>query len=237
MNVLVCDDDPQALGRIVALLTEPCREIRAKLVSTDRPETLKDLSEFDLAFLDIDMKGLDGLTLARRLRSARPDAVIVFVTNFVQYAPEGYEVQAFRYLLKPTLEEKLPACFALAAEELHRRRQTVTFRTSGEEIELPVQKILYFESEQRSVAVHLNGWDREVCRFAGSLTDLASRMEGLGFLRVQRSYLVNMACIRKFQYGSLELKDGTRLPVSEKYYSQLKQQYLLWKGRTTWRLS
>lgn len=237
MNILVCDDDPQALGRITGLLIEPCRKIQARLVSVGHPETLNDLSEFDLAFLDIDMKGLDGLTLAYRLRDARPDAVIVFVTNFVQYAPEGYELQAFRYLLKPALEEKLPACFALAVEELHRRRQTVTFRASREEIELPVQKILYFESERRGVAVHLSGWDREVCRFAGSLTELTSRMEGLGFLRVHRSYLVNMACIRKLQYGSLELKDGTQLPVSEKNYAQLKQQYLLWKGRTTWRLS
>lgn len=237
MNVLVCDDDPQALGWITSLLAGPCREIRARLVSASHPETLNDLSEFDLAFLDIDMKGLDGLTLARRLRDARPDAIIVFVTNFIQYAPEGYEVQAFRYLLKPALEEKLPACFALAVEELHRRRQIVTFRASGEEIELPVQKILYFESEQRSVAVHLSGWDREVCRFAGSLTQIANRMEGLGFLRIHRSYLVNMACIRKLQYGSLELKDGTQLPVSKKNYAQLKQQYLLWKGRTTWRLS
>lgn len=237
MNILICDDDQESLGRITNLLANPCREIRAKVVSTDHPESLDDLTPFDLAFLDIDMKGTDGLTLARQLRNVRPDAVIVFVTNFIQYAPEGYEVQAFRYLLKPTLEEKLPACFALAVEELNRRRQTVTFRVNGEEIELPVQKILYFESEQRNVAVHLSNWDRDVYRFGGSLTQLANRMEGLGFLRVQRSYLVNMAFIHKFHYGVLELKNGTRLPVSEKYYAQLKQQYLLWKGRTTWRLS
>lgn len=111
MKILVCDDDQKALGRVTALLAEPCRKIQAQLTATEHPEQLKDLSGFDLAFLDIDMKGVNGLTLARRLRAARPDAVIVFVTNFIQYAPEGYEVQAFRYLLKPTLEEKTPRLF------------------------------------------------------------------------------------------------------------------------------
>ena len=141
MNLLVCDDDRQDLDRITALLAGPCQDIGAKLVATSRPEELEDLSRSDLAFLDIDMKEMNGLTLARRLRAARPDAVIVFITNFVQYAPEGYEVQAFRYLLKPALEEKLPACFALAVEELRRRRRSIIVRSEGEAVELPLRDI------------------------------------------------------------------------------------------------
>ena len=89
MKVLVCDDNQDDLDRVAALLAEPRRNVRAQITAASRPEELEDLSCFDLAFLDIDMKGMDGLTLARRLRAARPDAVIVFVANFVQYAPEG----------------------------------------------------------------------------------------------------------------------------------------------------
>lgn len=235
MEVLVCDDDQEALGRITALLAEPCRKIRAGITATDQPEELDELARFDLAFLDIDMKGMDGLTLARRLRAVRPDAVIVFVTNFIQYAPEGYEVQAFRYLLKPALEEKLPACFDLAVEELNRRRQSITVRSDGEIVELPLREILYFESDQRTATAHLAGDGREDCRFYVSMTDLTRQLEEAGFLRVQRSYLVNMAYIRQLQYDAVELQNGVRLPVSAKYYAQLKQRYLLWKGQTTWR--
>ena len=236
MNLLVCDDSQEDLDRVAALLAEPCRKIRAQITVTCQPEELEDLSVFDLAFLDIDMKGMDGLTLARRLRAARPDAVIVFVTNFVQYAPEGYEVQAFRYLLKPTLEEKLVPCFDLAVQELLSRRQSITVRAGGEMVELPLREILYFQSDQRTVTAHLAGDSREACRFYTSITDLARQLEGAGFLRVQRSYLVNMAYIRRFQSDAVELQNGTWLPVSEKYYAQLKQQYLLWKGKTTWKL-
>ena len=236
MNLLVCDDSQEDLDRVAALLAEPCRKIQAQMTAASRPEELDDLSSFDLAFLDIDMKEMDGLTLARRLRAARPDAVIVFVTNFVQYAPEGYEVQAFRYLLKPTLEEKLVPCFDLAVQELLSRRQSITVRAGGEMVELPLREILYFQSDQRTVTAHLAGDSREACRFYTSITDLARQLEGAGFLRVQRSYLVNMAYIRRFQSDAVELQNGTWLPVSEKYYAQLKQQYLLWKGKTTWKL-
>lgn len=237
MKVLVCDDEPEALEKIESLLDRPCREAGAELIISDRPEQLDNLAEFDLAFLDIDMARLDGMTLARRLRAARPDAVIVFVTNFVQYAPEGYEVQAFRYLLKPDLDEKLPACFALAMEELCRRRQTFTVRADGEEVTLLLRDILYFESDQRTITAHLTGTERPLCRFTGGISDLSESLGITGFLRVHRSYLVNMAYIQRFQYGQMELRNGVQLPVSKKYYRQLKQQYLLWKGRTAWRMS
>ena len=68
-------------------------------------------------------------------------------------------------------------------------------------------------------------------------TELARQLEGAGFLRVQRSYLVHMVYIQRFQYGAVELRDGVRLPVSTKYYAELKQNYLKWKGRTSWKLS
>lgn len=235
MKILVCDDDQKALGRVTALLAEPCRKIQAQLTATEHPEELKDLSGFDLAFLDIDMKGVNGLTLARRLRAARPDAVIVFVTNFIQYAPEGYEVQAFRYLLKPTLEEKLPACFVRAVEEIKRRRQSIVVRSDGNMVELHLQDVLYFESNQRIVTAFLSSGGKEVCRFYASLTELTRQLGDAGFLRIQRSYLVNMAYIQQFQYGAVELQNGVRLPVSAKHYAQHKQHYLLWKGQTTWR--
>ena len=236
MKVLICDDSQEDLDQIAALLSESCRKIRAQITATIQPEDLEDLSGYDLTFLDIDMKGMDGLTLARRLRAARPDAVIVFVTNFVQYAPEGYEVQAFRYLLKPTLEEKLLPCFDLAVQELLSRRQSIAVRADGEMVELSLRDILYFQSDQRTATAHLVGGNRKECRFYTSMTDLTKQLEGAGFLRVQRSYLVNMIYIRRLQSDAVELQNGIKLPVSEKYYAQLKQQYLLWKGQTTWRL-
>lgn len=68
------------------------------------------LSGCDIAFLDIDFEGkrYNGIDIARRIRSKRKDAVIIFVTNYIEYAPEGYEINAFRYVLKSEISRKLP---------------------------------------------------------------------------------------------------------------------------------
>ena len=102
-------------------------------------------------------------------------------------------------------------------------------------VELHLRDVLYFESNQRIVTAFLSSGESEPCRFYASLTELTRQLEDAGFLRIQRSYLVNMAYIQQFQYGAVELQNGVRLPVSAKNYAHHKQQYLLWKGQTTWR--
>lgn len=68
-------------------------------------------------------------------------------------------------------------------------------------------------------------------RFYGKMEDLAAELEGDGFLRIQKSYLVNMAYIKKFNYDRVVLFDGKELSVSQKRYSQMKVQYLSWKNK------
>ncbi len=102
---------------------------------------------------------------------------------------------------------------------------------------LLLRDILYFESDQRTITALLSVAERPLCRFTGGISELSESLRIAGFLRVHRSYLVNMAYIQRFQYGQMELRGGVQLPVSKKYYRQLKQQYLLWKGRTAWRMS
>ena len=116
MNILVCDDNENAVNTITTMLQTRCQEkcISAKLYSYTQPECVNVLEIIDIAFLDIDMPGMNGITLAKNLRLVQPRAVIIFVTNFIQYAPEGYEVKAFRYLLKSDISIRLVEFFDLA---------------------------------------------------------------------------------------------------------------------------
>lgn len=109
MRVLICDDEQKMIDLEVSMLQKYCQS--ANVIATFYAFTdslsAENTDEFDIAFLDIDMAELNGIELARRLRLKNPTAVIIFVTNFIQYAPEGYEVQAFRYLLKSDIPSKL----------------------------------------------------------------------------------------------------------------------------------
>ena len=98
LNLLICDDEPAVVEQVSALLRDHCEKsgISAHFYPFSDPGAIKDLSSYDIAFLDIDMGDSSGIDLARTLRRENPGVVIIFLTNSIQYAPEGFEVQAFR---------------------------------------------------------------------------------------------------------------------------------------------
>ncbi len=85
------------------------------------------------------------------------------------------------------------------------------------------------ESQGHTAVIHMI--DETSHKLYAAMADLEQKFGPLGFLRVHKSYLVNMERIVKFQYNALTLDDGTELPVSQKSYAQQKQVYLQWKGR------
>ena len=191
MNLLICDDEPAVVEQVSALLRDHCKKsgISAHFYPFSDPGAIKDLSSYDIAFLDIDMGDSSGIDLARTLRRENPGIVIVFLTNFIQYAPEGFEVQAFRYLLKRDMNEKLIPYFEAASKEVVQRKRILTISVHSEPIDIPVSHILYLEANLRVIIVHLIHDERTEYHFYGNLSDLSKKLEDLGFLRVQRSFL------------------------------------------------
>ena len=110
IKVLVCDDDAAFCKKMADLVrkSQPVDGCSAAVTTCCDPIALTDkaLGQFDIAFLDIDMGAYSGLELARHIRNLNLDTILIFVTNYVQYSLEGYEVQAFRYLLKSELDGK-----------------------------------------------------------------------------------------------------------------------------------
>lgn len=236
MNFLVCDDEMKIVEQVSTLLQEHCMEngIHAQLHAFDDPCAIKDYDSYDIAFLDIDMEKLNGINLARKLRQENPGIVIIFLTNFIQYAPEGFEVQAFRYLMKGDMNKKLRTYLEDAIKEVIRQRQVLTISVNAELIDVPVSQILYLESNLRVITMHLINNDRKEYRFYGNMTDLAEKLNNLGFLRVQKSFLVNMEYIEQLQYEKVRLFGGIVLPSSAKNHKELKQYYLKWRGKNRW---
>lgn len=238
INILICDDDraflrsqEAAVADIMERMHTSCR-IHCFPCSGLIPDAL--LTGCDLAFLDIDFPREDynGIDIARRLRQMNADAVIIFVTNFVEYAPAGYEVQALRYLLKSEAPGKLELCLRLGLQQLQIRRKTYPIQISGETIHLPIEDILYFESRKHTCVAHVrkNG-SVKTYSFYAALRTVEEELEEQGFLRVQKSYLVNMRHIQRYQFREAALTGDIILPVSSKTYAQQKQKYLFWKGR------
>ena len=237
IRVLICDDDALFLDSLydsVAAFLDN-KQVKAKLHKFQFLEEISDqmMASCDIAFLDIDYnaRNYTGMDIARRLRQFRKDAIIIFVTNFIEYAPEGYEVQAFRYILKRNLQSELKLYLQQAIDQLNTSRETVKIQVNGEYIDLPIEDVLYMEVMQHNVTVYVRkGKSVKSYEIYSSLSDLEERLADRGFLRIHKSILVNLRRITKFQSKAAVLDNGTTLRVSEKGYAENKKKYLLWKG-------
>lgn len=232
LHIVVCDDEAafaQDLTRkIEALPAFSPRSMRVRCL-TD-PAALPG-EPCDLLFLDIDLGAVNGIDVARALRRTHPDTVLIFVTNYKEYAPEGYEVNAFRYLAKGELEGKLAPYLEDALALCCARRQTVELVCGGEPVSVPVPALVYIESHGRDQHLHLQGGQRDHLVTHTTLAQLETMLAEQGFLRLHKSYLVNMAFLDTLQSTGARLTDGTLLPVSARSYRASKQRFLAWKGR------
>lgn len=240
LRIIICDDDSVFLKRIYESICNIFKEmdIKVKIHCFSDANLISNhiLSSCDIAFLDIDFakKNYNGIDLGRRLREFRKDAIIIFVTNFIEYAPEGYEIQAFRYILKKELDAELGAYIEQAITHIGAHRETIKIQINGEIIDILLDDILYIEVQQHNVTLYVrkdkNGKTIKTYVFYASLSELESKLESRGFLRIHKSYLVNMKYMLKFQCREALLDNGTILRVSEKNYAENKRKYLLWKG-------
>lgn len=238
LSILICDDDVTMIANIRTVIESILREAekKAKIYTFTEVASISDqiLSICDIALLDIDFDRscYNGMDVARRIRSLRSDTVIIFVTNFIEYAPEGYEVQAFRYVLKRDIHSDLKPNLLLALKNLN--KETLPIQVNGEIFDLALDDILYLEVQQHNVTAVMKQQTQDKKQkgysFYASLSELEVRLEPLGFLRIHKSYLVNMKYIKKFQCREALLTGGITLRVGEKSYAENKQKYLLWKG-------
>lgn len=233
IRVLLCDDDPAfravLSGEVERTLAR--LNMRAELQVYARPALVppQQLAACDMAFLDIDFEDErhNGIDMARTLRQVNDRALIFFVTNYIEFAPAGYEVQAFRYILKRDLGAVLERYLIQGLESLAEGQMFLRLRDREQTIDLPMERITYLEVLDHSVSIHAAG---ECYTLSATLTAMEGALSAHGFLRIHKSYLVSVAQIRRFRSRECLLADGTVLAVSEKNYAQQKQKYLLWKG-------
>ncbi len=240
MKVLVCDDEPlfaEGLKQnILNILDKPTWRVSVDCVSDLEQMAKINAEQYDVAFLDIDMGKLNGIELGRRLRVSSSDIILVFVTNYVQYSLDGYEVHALRYLLKDHLEEKLPECLDAVISAYRKERRHIRFSSENNEIDVMPVHIVYAETEGRHLKIHMVNELRAEMVVSMTMSDLTELLQERGFLRIHQSYLVNMAYIQRIKSTGVWLNDDTKLPISARNYKYLKQEYLHWKGMKRWRM-
>lgn len=216
-KIAICDDEPLHIDKIRSILldeetdnyTKPANLLNA--ITTGK--------RYDVLFLDIMMPEIDGISLARELRELDEDMLIVFITSKIEFMQTGYEVKAFRYLLKDQIDTGLPKIWKDIEKELLDRADTYfTYEFERKTYRYPCRDILYLESNLRRIILHTN---RDTAALYGKLDDLAIKYPM--FVRIHKSFLVNRRHIRSISAGMVVLSNGDVLPISRKYADSLEE--------------
>lgn len=233
MRICICDDNQQFCSilrnKIIDYFAK--NDLLCEITVFYTPNSLlqADLTQFKILFLDIDMPSMTGLDAAKQIFRKFPQLFIVFVTDLMQYSREGYRVHAFRYLLKSELDEELGNCIDDIYEEIKLDQELIRFAGKDAPVEVGVKDIRYVEgTAYRMVRVHLV--DGTITECKGRLADYQELLQPKGFLRIQRSFLVNMAHVDTVKSYKVCMDNGEKLQMTEQGYKELKNQVLLWKG-------
>lgn len=213
LKIAVCDDTKSDLDAIgAALRTYVDREhIICSITSFDDPTKVLAHSNFDLYFLDIVMPLMDGMALAQKLRELYPGCGIVFITSSADYAVHGYNVEAAAYLLKPLDTEQLELTFRRIFARY--APPTLPLSVEGAPVEVPINAILFMESQLRNTVVYLKNGETMLLR--RKLEDIWQQAQvHNAFVRCHKSFVVNLDYVLHMENTFFKLVDGTQIPVS-----------------------
>ena len=169
--------------------------------------------EIDLLFLDVEMKGLNGMEAAGKIRTFDTQLIIVFVTGYADYVFDGYQVDALDYLIKPVTEEKLRRLlFRVRAKSAQEESRTFTLKNADGTWRIRLADILYFYSDKRRVILVSA---RGQYPFYARLDEIEKKLSP-DFVRIHQRYLVNPSHIDYLGSDSVMIRD-TELPCSRRY--------------------
>ncbi len=222
-RLAICDDNQADIAYLQVFLERWAAETQAALKIESFPSAEAFLfryeeEAFDLLLLDIEMGEMSGVELARKIRQKDHLVQIIFITGYMDYIAEGYDVEALHYLLKPVTEEKLRAVLERALRRLEAGEKELCLSLPGAVVRIPLREIRYLEVQRNYVTV----CGQEIYRVKKTLNELEQELDER-FFRIGRSYIVNLHFVRKVTRTQVILKDGGQLPLSRKFYEEINR--------------
>lgn len=226
-KVAICDDEQDQLERIASAVSawsmqsgHAC-DIAAFSSAEAFLFAYEDDKAYDVLLLDVEMKGISGITLAKQIRKSDSRIEIIFITSHFEFIGEGYEVDALHYLIKPLSGDKLMQVLNRAVEKLSVEPPSVVISCEGEMVKIFETDILYVESFLHYILIRTRNTEyrikESISAFERKLSD--------DFYRAHRSYLVSLKHITRISRTSVTV-GGTELPLSRGKYNDINRAFI-----------
>lgn len=241
MNIAICDDDQKICGFLEEKIRAVCQNvfIRSFCDADTLWSAAKREAEWapDILLLDIQMRQMDGMELAHRLRGIGWKTILIFITAYADYVFDAFDVGAFHYLVKPVSDEKLTEVLQKAAAQLTQDKQTsdntntderrIAVKSGGVHTAVKISDIIYAEVFNRKIVLHTT---EECIEYYGKLKSLEDELGG-DFYRPHRSYLVNFKYVTKYDSSVIYLQGG-QVMIAKQNYAGFVKSYMAYMKRT-----
>ena len=229
MKIAICEDE-KIFGRFLREEIEKYFLKQKKGVTIEYYQTGNSLKEseymdYELLFLDVDLQEKeDGITLARTLREQGYEGFIIFLTSHQEEAYKAFEVEAFRYLLKPVEKEVLEKALQDVLFQIEKKQTYRLCLKSGQTIlQLRTEDILYIETFERKVKIHTEKKEYIVNE---KIKELEVKIRDPYFFRIHKAFLVNFRYIQEHTDTSIVMMNGETLYISRLRLSAFKKAFM-----------
>lgn len=197
IQIAICDDNPYDLNQLKTLVStiEPMNyTIHAFLDPNDCLQTIKNGMLYDCFILDMLMENENGISIAKQLRKTHQSQPILFVTATQDFAIQGYEVNAFRYYMKPLDETQFLTDFSNVLHQIDSKKHLfITISNSDGLTKIKLSDIYYIESDLRTLLIHTKN---DHYSLTGKISELEESLKNYDFVRVHKSFLVNLQYVK-----------------------------------------
>lgn len=246
INIAICDDDVAMTAMIEDILHKIAKEQDIKINcdiffdGSTLVESIRQGTYYDLMYLDIEMRKVNGISAAELIRNMEVPALIVYVSSHEKYLKELFNTEPFRFLSKPINGQEFRSVFMDAYKRIRQRSEYFSFAYNKELIKIPLGRICYFESCNRVIYVHatknvrtenVESAETEY-RFYGKMNDVEKQLSdrNVRFIRIHHSYLVNFDYIKSMNFSNVTMSDGAMLQISENKQKKVRIQFCAMAG-------
>lgn len=223
----ICEDEKVQVEKIFEILKNVEKNEGIKLnidIFSSGEELIENnFEKYDIVFLDIKMKKLTGIETAKIIRKSSEKMKIIFITVLEQYWPEGYIVNAYRYIVKPIEESELHNIVIDLINEINKNKRFIILKQEGAIVKVLINDIKYLGIENRKVMVYTTDG---VYFSSTSLKEWEKILYGYDFAKPHSSYLVNFKYIKQVNKEHVILTDGESVYVSQRKYKEFKDKFI-----------
>lgn len=225
MRVAICDDEKimrTDLQKKIDLYTKTHHQIILCNEFESGEELLSSNIPFDIIFMDYQLTGISGIETAEKLRHNKSNTTIIFLTSYSEVVFQSFEVNTFRFLVKPLDSGKLFAALDDYCASLNSEKRFL-IKQNGTAYWVPFREIIYFEAQSQYTTLRTVD---NIYKFNDTISKVEKLLPRECFVRCHRSYIVNLEHIQNHTTTDIQFDNGERALISRTLFKVFKERYI-----------